>query len=94
MVTAIQTNLPAEDASLGSSSVMFAQYFGGAIFAAVANTVFTSSIGPSLLKYAPSIDPSLLINSGVTNLRQIIPADELPGALLAYNEATDRVFVS
>ncbi|KAK9319978.1 hypothetical protein V1517DRAFT_310258 [Lipomyces orientalis] len=47
-------------------------------FASVANTVFTSSIGPSLLKYAPGINPNLLIHTGVTNLRQVIPAGELP----------------
>ncbi|KAK9490422.1 major facilitator superfamily domain-containing protein [Lipomyces doorenjongii] len=92
LVTAIQTNLLAEDSSLGSSFVMFAQYFGGAIFASVANTVFTSSLGPSLLKYAPGINPNLLINSGVTNLRQVVPAGELPGALLAYNESISHVF--
>ncbi|KAK9236192.1 major facilitator superfamily domain-containing protein [Lipomyces kononenkoae] len=92
LVTAIQTNLPAEDSSLGSSLVMFAQYFGGAIFASVANTVFTSSIGPALLQYAPSIDPNLLTNSGVTDLGEVVPAAELPGALLAYNESIDHVF--
>lgn len=73
---------------------MFTQYFGGAIFAAVAKTVFTSSLGPALLEYAPSIDPNLLINSGVTNLREAIPPEYLEGALLAYNKSIDHVFVS
>jgi len=94
LVTAIQTNLPAEDSSLGASYVMSAQYFGGAIFAAAAKAAFTSSVGPALLKFAPGVDPSLLINSGVTDIQSVVPAKELPGVLLAYNEAIERVFVS
>ncbi|KAH7369740.1 major facilitator superfamily domain-containing protein [Rhexocercosporidium sp. MPI-PUGE-AT-0058] len=92
LVTAIQTNLPAEDASLGSAYVLFAQYFGGAIFAAVTKTVFTSSIGPAISKYAPDLDPALLINSGVTELRHVVPAQYLEGAILAYNQSINHVF--
>ena len=73
---------------------MFSQYFGGAIFAAIAKTVFTSSIGPAVAKYAPNIDPSVLIDNGVTDLRSAVPAEYLAGALLAYNDSLDRVFVS
>ncbi|KAH8815994.1 major facilitator superfamily domain-containing protein [Xylogone sp. PMI_703] len=92
LVTAIQTNLPPEDSSIGASLVMFSQYLGGAIFTSAAKTVFTASIGPAVAKHAPSIDPSLLIDSGITNLRNVIPPRELAGALLAYNEAIDHVF--
>ncbi|RFU34755.1 hypothetical protein B7463_g1535, partial [Scytalidium lignicola] len=91
-VTAIQTNIPPEDASIGASYVMFSQYLGGAIFASIAKTVFTSSIRPALLKYAPSVNSNFLVDSGVTNLRDVIPAKDLSGALLAYNEAVDHVF--
>ncbi|PVH87890.1 MFS general substrate transporter [Cadophora sp. DSE1049] len=92
LVTAIQTNLPAEDASLGSAYVLFAQYFGGALFAAVSKTVFTSSIGPAVSKYAPGLNSTLLINSGVTELRQKVPAEYLEGAILAYNQSINHVF--
>ncbi len=73
---------------------MFSQYFGGAIFASIAKTVFTSSIGPAVEKYAPGLDPFVLINNGVTDLRDVVPAEELTGALLAYNNSLDYVFVS
>ena len=94
LVTAIQTNLPAEDASLGSAYVLFAQYFGGAIFAAVSKTVFTSSIPSAVSKYAPGLNSTLLINSGVTELRQKVPTEYLDGAILAYNQSINHVFVS
>jgi len=73
---------------------MSTQYFGGAIFAAAAKAAFTSSVGPALLKYAPNVNPNVLINSGVTDLKTAVSAKELPGVLLAYNEAIERVFVS
>ena len=73
---------------------MFSQYFGGAIFAAIAKTVFTSSIGPAVEKYVPNISPSVLIDTGVTDLRSVVPAEDLAGALLVYNDSLDRVFVS
>lgn len=73
---------------------MFAQYFGGAMFICVARTVLTSAMGPALQKYAPDVDPHLVINTGVTELRNVIPQKFLDGVLLAYNKAIIDVFVS
>lgn len=73
---------------------MFCQFLGGAFFSAVAKTVFTSSIGIALHKFAPSIDPNLVINTGVTEISKVVPPDQLTNALLAYNEALNHVFVS
>ncbi|KAI1076235.1 MFS general substrate transporter [Whalleya microplaca] len=92
LVTAMQANVPQEDASIASAYAMFSQYLGGALFAGVAKTIFTSSVGAALRKFAPEIDPSLLIDSGVTEIAGVVPADQLKGALLAYNEAIDHVF--
>lgn len=94
LVTAIQTNLPPEDASLGSSYVSFAQYFGGAVFAAAAKTAFTEAVGPALHEYAPGVSPSALKGAGVTDVRHDIPADLVRGVILAYNKAITHVFVS
>lgn len=74
--------------------MMFEQYFGGAIFAAVTKTVFTSSIGPAVSKFAPNLDPALLTHSGVTELRDVVPDEYLEGAILAYNQSINHVFVS
>lgn len=93
-MTAIQTNLPAEDASIGASYVMFSQYLGGAVLASASKSVFTSSIGPALREFAPNIDPRLLINSGVRDLRTLVPESALPGTILAYNDSIRHVFVS
>ncbi|KAI0137772.1 MFS general substrate transporter [Hypoxylon sp. NC0597] len=92
LVTAMQANVPREDASIATAYAIFSQLLGGAIFSAVAKAVFTSSIGDALQKFAPGIDPSLLIDSGVTEIANVIPPGQLEGALLAYNEAITRVF--
>ncbi|TPX16486.1 uncharacterized protein E0L32_003780 [Thyridium curvatum] len=92
LVTAIQTNLPPEDASLGSSYVSFAQYFGGAVFAAAAKTAFTEAVVPALQEYAPGVSPSALKGAGVTDVRHDIPADLVRGVILAYNKAITHVF--
>ncbi|KAI1374343.1 major facilitator superfamily-domain-containing protein [Hypoxylon crocopeplum] len=92
LVTAMQANVPREDASIATAYAMFSQLLGGAFFSAIAKTVFTSSIGGALQKFAPSVDPSLLIDSGVTEIAKVIPPDQLQGALLAYNEAIDHIF--
>ncbi|KAI0020790.1 MFS general substrate transporter [Xylariomycetidae sp. FL0641] len=92
LVTAIQANVPREDASIASAYAMFAQYLGGAFFSSIAKTIFTSSLGPAVKHFAPSLNPDLLVHSGVTDLAKVIPPRLLEGALLAYNQAIDHVF--
>lgn len=90
----MQANLPRQDASIGTAYAMFSQLLGGAIFSALAKTIFTSSIGSALRKFAPGIDPDLLIDSGATEIAKVVPANQIEGALLAYNEAIIHIFVS
>ncbi|KAI1384344.1 MFS general substrate transporter [Hypoxylon trugodes] len=92
LVTAMQANVPKADASIATAYAMFSQLLGSAIFSALAKTVFTASIAKALQKFAPSIDPNLLIDNGVTDIAKVIPPDQLQGALLAYNEAINYVF--
>ncbi|KAI0853534.1 MFS general substrate transporter [Daldinia vernicosa] len=92
LVLAMQANVPREDASIASAYAMFSQLLGGAIFSAVAKTVFTSSIGTALQEFAPDVDPSLLINTGATEITKVIPPSQVNGALLAYNQAITYIF--
>ncbi|KAI1205589.1 MFS general substrate transporter [Annulohypoxylon truncatum] len=92
LVTAMQANCPREDASIATGYAMFSQLLGGAIFSAVGKSIFTSSIPTALQKFAPDIDPNLLINSGVTEISKVVPPDQLAGALLAYNQAISHIF--
>ncbi len=72
---------------------MFTQYFGGAVFICVARTVLTESITSAMGEFAPSVNPQLVIQTGITDLRTVIPPSLLSGVLLAYNKAIVDVFV-
>ncbi|KAK8058208.1 MFS general substrate transporter [Apiospora phragmitis] len=92
LVTAMQANVPNEDASIASAYAMFAQYFGGALFNCVAKTIMTSSFPSALAKYAPDVDPRAFANIGITEAQKVVSAAQLPGVLLAYNKAIVNVF--
>ncbi|EPE10580.1 mfs transporter [Ophiostoma piceae UAMH 11346] len=91
LITVIQANVAAADIPLGVSYVMFCQYFGGAVFICAARTVLTSTIGAELLKYAPNVDADLVVATGITELRKVIPAGDIDGVLKAYNAALVNV---
>ncbi|CAK7236099.1 hypothetical protein SBRCBS47491_009521 [Sporothrix bragantina] len=90
--TVIQANVPPSDIPLGISYVMFCQYFGGAIAICGARTVLTSTMASALAKYAPTVDAATVVNTGVTDLRSVIPADQIQGVIVAYNKALVNVY--
>ncbi|KAI0000240.1 MFS general substrate transporter [Xylariaceae sp. FL0662B] len=92
LVTATQANVPQEDVSIASAYAMFSQYLGGALFSSIAKTIFASSVRTAVQKFAPDVETSLLISSGVTKIAGLVPAGWFEGVLLAYNEAIDHVF--
>jgi len=93
-MNAVQIDVPADQLSIGTALVVFTQFFGGAVFIALAQTTFTNSLGPALAKFAPSVNAGFVIGVGATSLREAVHADELEGVLMAYNEALTHTFVS
>jgi hypothetical protein len=83
----VQATLPLKDVPTGTALVMFTQTFGGALFVSVAQNIFNNRLISEIPKYAPSIDPSIVIHVGATSLRNDIPAQFLPGVQHAYNIA-------
>ncbi|KAJ9144275.1 MFS multidrug transporter [Pleurostoma richardsiae] len=92
LITAVQANAPPEDAPVVSSYIMFTQYFGGAVFICVGRTVLTSSLTSTIPKDAPSVDPQLVIDTGVTELSEVFHGDLLKQVLQAYNDSIVDVF--
>jgi hypothetical protein len=93
-MTAVQTNVPPELLSVGTALVVFTQFFGGAVFIAFAQTTFTNSLGPALKEFAPNVTAKFVIDTGATNLRNVVPAEVLEGVLMAYSKALTNTFVS
>lgn len=90
---AVQTVLPMPDVSMGIACIFFAQQLGGAIFTTVGQTIL-SNLLVSRLAGVPGIDPGLIVESGATELANIVPAEDMNIVLDAYNYTLTRIFLA
>lgn len=74
------------------SILVFSQTFGGAIFLAIAQLIFSHGLISGLQEYAPTVNPEIVINAGATAVRGVVGAANLPAVLRAYMVGIDRVF--
>lgn len=93
-INAVQHTLDQSKMAVGTSLVVFSQFFGGALILALAETDFSSSLRSALKEYAPSVDPALIFDVGATGVRKAVTSEQLPGVLMAYNQAVRNTFVS
>ena len=94
-IIAAQTVLSLDDIPTGTSVIMFAQTFGGALFIGVAQNVFTNRLLKNLLENVPTLDPALVLSTGATSLKGAVTDQDpslLPGVLSAYNSAIVQTF--
>lgn len=73
-ILVVQNVLPAEDIPVATACVQFFNSFGGAIFIAVAQTVFQNGLIEGVEASVPGLDPRIFINSGASQVRQILQA--------------------
>lgn len=90
---AVQTVLEPNDVPMGISLVFFCQQLGGAIFVSVGQNVFNTKLISGLTSISKDLDPHMIVNTGATALRNIVPAGDLPEVLVRYNEALKWVFI-
>jgi hypothetical protein len=81
---AAQTCLEKKDVMIGVSIMFFFQGLGGSIWLTVGQTIFSHSLVSYL---STGIDRGLIINTGATELRDLVPPQQLPAVLHAYNAA-------
>ncbi|CZR62766.1 related to transporter (major facilitator superfamily) [Phialocephala subalpina] len=92
-INAVQYTLDHSKMAVGTSLVVFSQFFGGALILALAETDFSSSLRSTLKEYAPSVDPALVVAAGATGIRKAVTSEQLPGVLKAYNQAVTNTFI-
>lgn len=90
---AVQTALDIKDIPTGTSVVIFLQTLGGALFVSVGQSVFTNGLVSALATNVPTIDPSVILVTGATNLQQTVPAELLTGVIAAYSTALTKAFL-
>lgn len=88
-----QTVLKKVDVPTGVSVVFFMQTLSGAIFVSVGQNVLNTSLVSGLTRLLREISPADIVNTGATDLRKIVPAEDLHGVLVAYNSALRQTFI-
>jgi hypothetical protein len=89
---AAQTVLPRADVPIGMSLMFFMQQLGGAIFLAIDQNLLSTKLVGRLSRVA-GLDTERIVNTGATDLRNVVPSDELDTVVNAYNYALTRIFV-
>ncbi|KAJ5604494.1 hypothetical protein N7510_009648 [Penicillium lagena] len=88
---AVQTCLARADVPIGASLLMFSQQLNGAVWLAVAQTLFSNMLS-SNLSSVKGVDSAHVANIGATNLRESVPASSLQAVLKAYSSAITNTF--
>ena len=87
-VLVVQTVLPQDWVPVGTACVQFFQAFGGAIFVAVAQTLFQNGLIDQIKADDLGIDPKIFINSGASEIKHVLEQmgrlDALDSVLKAY----------
>ncbi|KAL8418553.1 hypothetical protein RB594_001954 [Gaeumannomyces avenae] len=94
-VLVIQNVLPLDWVPVGTAAVQFMQTLGGAVFIAVAQTVFTNGLLDSIAADVPGLPPAIFINSGASGIRQTLERlerDPQLRAVMEQNGGLDRVY--
>ncbi|KAI3320292.1 major facilitator superfamily domain-containing protein [Xylariaceae sp. AK1471] len=79
----VQNTLSQELVPQGTACVQFFQSLGGALFIAVAQTVFQNGLIEGIHQNAPQLDPKIFINSGASNIPETLAAMGQSNALEA-----------
>ncbi|WAO85516.1 MFS domain-containing protein [Fusarium falciforme] len=88
---AIQATLPKEHIPTGISITFFMQQLGGAIFVSVGQTILSGRL-VDRLSDIPGLDAKAVVNTGATDLHDVVPAKYMGQVLSAYNYAITRIF--
>jgi hypothetical protein len=89
---AVQVVTNDKDMPTANACVMFFNSLGGAIAISIAQNIFVNSLAREIPKYAPGLDPSIVINAGATYVKNVVPANLLPQVLEAYTKAITSAF--
>ncbi|KAM5347709.1 hypothetical protein ACJ41O_007533 [Fusarium nematophilum] len=84
---AVQVVCEMTDIPTGTAMIVFAQTLGGALFVTAGHSVFVNSLVDRVREYVPDLDPRVVLETGATNIREVIRAEWVDGVVLAYNDA-------
>ncbi|KND92191.1 putative MFS-type transporter C16A3.17c [Tolypocladium ophioglossoides CBS 100239] len=83
-LVAIQANTTPAFTAIKTATLVFCQTFSGAVFIAIANSIFNNVLKHELEKLVPGGDAQGIVDAGATGIRQVVWEEDLPGVLMSY----------
>ena len=91
-IIAAQAVLPMADIPSGTTAVLFFQLLGGALMVSAGQNVFTNRLTSGLARI-PGVNAELVVGTGATKLKTLIPDPaNYDAALEVYNSGLTRAF--
>jgi hypothetical protein len=88
----VQSVLSPQDTPVGIATVTFFQLFGGALFAALSQTIFNKQLEQALVRFVPDIDLGVILAAGTLGFHKVVKPEQLAGVLQSYNIAVLDTF--
>lgn len=76
-----------------ATNIEVTQTYGGAIFLAVAQNIFSNTLIQGTLSSVSGVNPQMVINAGATDLRNALTPDQLPKVLTIFMNSLKDAFV-
>ena len=90
----VQNFFGPEDIPTAIAAVTFFQASGPTIMVSVAQNVFDQRLAADLVKIIPGITPKVVLNTGATNLRKLVPESQRDVVINAINNALSRTWLA
>ncbi|KAM7199143.1 major facilitator superfamily transporter [Rhypophila sp. PSN 637] len=90
---AVQALVEESDAPLGIAAVLFCQNLGPTVALSIANSIFMTGMTRDIPSVFPGLDAKAIVASGATELRNLVPVEDVPVLVEIYNQSLTRVFV-
>ena len=93
-LVAVQAVLDPELLPIGTALIIFAQSLSAAIFVSVGNSLLNNEFARGLAAATlPGVNIAAVLQSGVTEIRSIVPAEQLATVVGLFNQALSAVFI-
>lgn len=87
-----QAVVPASDVSSVSALALFFQSLAAAVFISVSQSLFANRLIEAVKQNVQGLDPAIVVGTGATDLRRVIPAAQLAGAIESYMAGLQDAF--
>jgi hypothetical protein len=90
---AVQVVLSKKDMPVGNAVAIFFNSLGGAVSISIAQNIFSNALLKQIPLHTTGVDARKIIAAGATHVKEVTPAGQLAGVLLAYNDALTQAYI-